>query len=97
MGSRHLILWVLLLALHITAASIFDPTVNESCKCLRVRSEFINPTKFARVEILPAGILCQRMEIIITLKGNRKVCVNPESKWVQVLVKLIQNTNETSP
>nr|XP_060632213.1 C-X-C motif chemokine 10-like [Anolis sagrei ordinatus] len=98
MGSCHLILGVLLLVFHITVASIFDSTVNESCKCLRVRSELINPAKFARVEILPAGIICPRMEIIITLKkGNRKVCINPESKWVQVLVKLMQNTNETSP
>uniref|UniRef100_A0A8C6Y8S7 Chemokine interleukin-8-like domain-containing protein n=1 Tax=Naja naja TaxID=35670 RepID=A0A8C6Y8S7_NAJNA len=46
------------------ALSIFDP-MNLSCKCVKVRSTFIRPMKYAKVEIIPAGVACRKMEIII--------------------------------
>ncbi|XP_042325329.1 interleukin-8-like [Sceloporus undulatus] len=96
-SHRLIILWVLFLACHITVANIFDPTISLSCKCSRVTYRFIHPNKYARVEIFPAGITCKNMEIIITLKrGNNKVCIDPQSRWVKNLVKVMENTNEAS-
>ncbi|KAM3832125.1 C-X-C motif chemokine 13 [Vipera latastei] len=81
---------VLLIACHIAGASIFDP-LNLSCKCARVTSSFIRPAKYAKVEILPPGVACKRMEIIITLKNNHKVCIDSKAKWVNNLLNMMGN------
>ncbi|XP_058049781.1 alveolar macrophage chemotactic factor-like [Ahaetulla prasina] len=83
---------VLLIACHLTSATIFDP-LNLSCKCVRVTSTFIRPAKYARVELFPAGVACKKMEIIITLKNKQKVCVDPGAKWVNNLLNMIENVN----
>ncbi|KAK9398641.1 interleukin-8-like [Crotalus adamanteus] len=93
MSNRvFLMLSVLLIACHITGATIFDP-LNLSCKCARVTSNFIRPAKYARVEIIPAGIACKKMEIIITLKNKQKVCLDPRARWVNNLLKMMENAN----
>ncbi|XP_063166355.1 C-X-C motif chemokine 13 [Candoia aspera] len=93
MSNRvFIVLSVLVIACHITGAIIFDQ-LNLSCKCARVRSTFIRPSKYARVEIFPSGVACKRMEIIITLKNKDKVCVDPRAKWVNNLMKLMENVN----
>ncbi|XP_070612641.1 alveolar macrophage chemotactic factor-like [Erythrolamprus reginae] len=84
---------LLLIACHLTGATIFDPA-NLSCKCHRVTSAFIRPAKYARVEIFPAGVSCRKMEIIITLKNNsHKVCIDPKAKWVEKLLTMMGNVN----
>ncbi|XP_070805222.1 C-X-C motif chemokine 13 [Pituophis catenifer annectens] len=83
---------VLLIACHLTGATIFD-TLNLSCKCARVTSTFIRPAKYARVELFPPGVACRNMEIIITLKNKHKVCVDPKAKWVNNLLNMMENVN----
>ncbi|XP_026572931.1 interleukin-8-like [Pseudonaja textilis] len=86
---------VLLIACHLTGATIFDP-LNLSCKCVKVTSTFIRPVKYAKVEIFPGGVACRKMEIIITLKSNRKVCIDPKASWVNSLLNMMEKVNGPS-
>nr|XP_034967863.1 C-X-C motif chemokine 13-like [Zootoca vivipara] len=92
MGSRFLaVLFALLLTCHISYAGIFDPLIG--CRCAKVRSTFIPSSKYASVSIFPPGSACNKMEVIITLKRRgTRVCVSPEAKWVQNLVRIIKST-----
>ncbi|XP_025028423.1 interleukin-8-like [Python bivittatus] len=93
MSNRvFLVLSVLVIACHITGATIFDP-LNLSCRCSRVTRTFIRPSKYASVELFPSGVACRKMEIIITLKNNHKVCVDPKAKWLSDLMKMMGSEN----
>ncbi|XP_032079521.1 C-X-C motif chemokine 13 [Thamnophis elegans] len=83
---------VMLIACHLTGATIFDP-LNLSCKCARVTSTFIRPARYARVEIFPAGIACKKLEIILTLKNKQKICLDSKAKWVNNLLSMMENVN----
>ncbi|XP_028601074.2 C-X-C motif chemokine 13 [Podarcis muralis] len=96
MGSRFLaLMFALLLTCHISYAAIFDPTIG--CRCAKVRSRFIPPSQYESVSIFPPGSACNKMEVIITIREKgTKVCVNPEVKWVQNLVKIVKGTQKSA-
>ncbi|XP_068089662.1 C-X-C motif chemokine 13 isoform X2 [Hyperolius riggenbachi] len=56
------------------------------CKCLKQTSTFIHPASFQRVQILQERHNCRKKEIIIFLKDNKVVCVDPEAAWVEILI-----------
>ncbi|XP_017307333.1 alveolar macrophage chemotactic factor [Ictalurus punctatus] len=67
-------------------------TMDHQCHCLSTTNDYINSRWFQRIEILPAGSHCRKIEIIITLKDKKTVCVDPEANWVQKLInKVIQS------
>ncbi|XP_048476656.1 interleukin-8-like [Rhincodon typus] len=61
------------------------------CKCAKATSKFICPKIWQDVSIFNQGSFCRKVEIVITLKGGRKVCVNPNTQWLQ---RAIFNLNE---
>nr|XP_046204737.1 C-X-C motif chemokine 13-like isoform X2 [Oncorhynchus gorbuscha] len=91
----HYLLVVLTLccvaALHAFPMGGFAPRV--TCRCIRTSPAFISPTRFHKLEILPAGAHCSRMEMIVTKKDKTIICVNPEAKWIKkVIARLQSNT-----
>ncbi|XP_041076191.1 interleukin-8-like [Polyodon spathula] len=67
------------------------------CKCITQTSAKINPKTFHHIEMIPKGAHCDKVEIIITLKNQHVVCVNPEAIWIQHVVKvLLQRRNTTA-
>nr|XP_056711934.1 growth-regulated alpha protein-like [Euleptes europaea] len=86
--SCALLLLSLLVLYNTSTAAIFDPE-DLSCRCRRVTSSFIHPTRYSKVKIILPGISCRRTEIIITLKSRKTLCVNPEAKWVQALLAVM--------
>ncbi|KAJ8268860.1 hypothetical protein COCON_G00114670 [Conger conger] len=62
------------------------------CRCIERHSAFIHPRRILNLEIIPAGAHCERVEVIIMVKGgkqeNQKVCVDHQAKWVQKLINL---------
>ncbi|XP_053107822.1 C-X-C motif chemokine 13 [Hemicordylus capensis] len=99
MGPRHLLpLFALLVACHISVATIL--TVSEShigCQCRKETSSFIPSERHKSVMIIPAGISCSKMEIIITLKkADKRVCIKPNTRWLQDMIKRLQSINTPS-
>uniref|UniRef100_A0A8D0CAP7 C-X-C motif chemokine n=1 Tax=Salvator merianae TaxID=96440 RepID=A0A8D0CAP7_SALMN len=48
------------------------------CKCLKNTSSAFSPKQIKSLQVIPSGIRCQNTEIILTLRNNWKVCVNPK-------------------
>ncbi|CAI9604844.1 unnamed protein product [Staurois parvus] len=43
----------------------------------------------ANIEVIPSGPHCKNVEVIITLKDGKLVCVDPSASWVERIIKLI--------
>ncbi|XP_051866178.1 interleukin-8-like [Pristis pectinata] len=66
------------------------------CRCVKVSSQFIHPSKFQHIDIFPPGPHCRRVEIVITLKKGIKVCVNPEATWVKKVINILTERNKNN-
>ncbi|XP_032879602.1 interleukin-8-like [Amblyraja radiata] len=76
---------LILLLCAITAQGFPSLGFQGRCHCTRTRSVFIHPMFIRSLKYIPGGAHCET-EIIITLRNKRKVCVNPDAKWVQALI-----------
>ncbi|XP_055496319.1 interleukin-8 [Leucoraja erinacea] len=59
------------------------------CRCVKVSSHFIHPRKFQHIDIFPQNSYCRKVEIIITLKDDAKICVNPQAAWVKKVINIL--------
>ncbi|NXC65796.1 IL8 protein, partial [Anhinga anhinga] len=59
------------------------------CLCIRTHSKFIPPKAIRNVRLSQSGPRCKNGEIVATLKGGRRVCLEPTAPWVQLTVKSI--------
>ncbi|XP_067294537.1 alveolar macrophage chemotactic factor [Pseudorasbora parva] len=65
---------------------------NNKCQCLTTTSTIIPPRLFQRIEILPAGAHCRKIEILITKNDNKTVCINPEAKWINNIISKVMRS-----
>nr|XP_033818385.1 growth-regulated alpha protein-like [Geotrypetes seraphini] len=61
------------------------------CKCVQTYPEFIPIKQIANVELIPEGPHCPTVDVIANLKSGSLVCLNPEAKWVQIIINKILN------
>ncbi|XP_066576456.1 alveolar macrophage chemotactic factor [Amia ocellicauda] len=66
--------------------------VQMRCKCPKTRSDFIPPKKIANVEINAEGPHCSTVEVIAELHSGEKVCLNPNAKWVNFMIKKLMHS-----
>ncbi|XP_040010501.1 growth-regulated alpha protein [Xiphias gladius] len=66
------------------------------CRCMRTTSQGIPVRAIRKIEVIPISGHCRQTEIIITRKNNHKVCINPEAKWVNELLRNLQKKNGAS-
>ncbi|XP_032873085.1 interleukin-8-like [Amblyraja radiata] len=71
------------------ARAIGNLKIDLRCRCINTSSVFIHPKYMKKFEIFPSGPHCENTEIIATLILGRKICLNPESKWVKKMLKKI--------
>ncbi|KAK6492538.1 C-X-C motif chemokine 10-like [Huso huso] len=61
------------------------------CFCLRDGDDFVRRRNIEKLEVIPKSPMCQRLEIIVTLKGTAEQrCLNPQSKFVQNLINTLR-------
>ncbi|XP_055521912.1 interleukin-8-like [Leucoraja erinacea] len=77
---------LILLLCAVTAQGIPSLGLQGRCNCIRTTSAFIHPMLIRSLKYIPGGSHCENTEIIITLRHKRKVCVNPDAKWVQAFI-----------
>ncbi|XP_077332209.1 interleukin-8-like [Lithobates pipiens] len=64
---------------------------SERCHCRKLRTTHINKNLIKKLEIIPKRSYCTKVEIIITLKNDNQVCIDPKARWFSVLLpKLYQ-------
>ncbi|XP_034861451.1 C-X-C motif chemokine 13 [Mirounga angustirostris] len=69
---------------------------NLKCKCIQETSGIIPIHHIDKLQILPPGNGCPNKEVIIWKKNKSVLCLNPNLKWTQRLIKILQRKNATS-
>ncbi|XP_074922454.1 alveolar macrophage chemotactic factor-like [Chelonoidis abingdonii] len=59
------------------------------CQCLQTVSGLVSPKLLVRVEIIPKGPQCSTVEVIATLKTSQQICLDPQAKWVKMIINRI--------
>ncbi|XP_060688221.1 interleukin-8-like [Hemiscyllium ocellatum] len=95
MKTQTICLLLTTIVISLAAQGLCMGKVTQSrCKCTAVISHFISPRKYQHIDIFPQGSFCRKVEIIITLKDGKKVCVNPKSNWVKKVIYLMNEETE---
>ncbi|XP_073696038.1 alveolar macrophage chemotactic factor [Garra rufa] len=62
------------------------------CHCVTTSTAVIPPRLFQKIEILPPGAHCRKIEILITKKDNKTVCIDPDAPWInRVFTKVMRS------
>ncbi|XP_062898289.1 interleukin-8-like [Mobula hypostoma] len=77
---------LILLLCAIAAQGVPIPGAQGRCHCIRTSFDIIHPTSIRSLKYIPKGSHCERAEIIVTLKNETKVCVDPDARWLQALI-----------
>uniref|UniRef100_A0A3P9ITS4 Chemokine interleukin-8-like domain-containing protein n=1 Tax=Oryzias latipes TaxID=8090 RepID=A0A3P9ITS4_ORYLA len=75
-----------LIMLLLTPLSLFLPAFVLKCQCLRT-SKTVQPSLIKKVQEFPPRPYCSKLEIIITLKNNVKVCLDPTHKFAKAVLE----------
>ncbi|KAL4617476.1 c-X-C motif chemokine 11-like [Arapaima gigas] len=63
------------------------------CLCIGAGVNFIMVKNIEKVQVYPASNSCDKMEIIVTLKGKaEQKCLNPESKFAKTFIQKYQRS-----
>uniref|UniRef100_A0A672V194 C-X-C motif chemokine n=1 Tax=Strigops habroptila TaxID=2489341 RepID=A0A672V194_STRHB len=92
----HPVIWSLSLLLVDTALKVLNLLFQISelrCHCIQTATGLILPKHLANVEIIPKGPHCNAVEIIGTLKNSKQICLDPQAKWVKMIINgILQST-----
>uniref|UniRef100_A0A8B9T464 C-X-C motif chemokine n=1 Tax=Anas platyrhynchos TaxID=8839 RepID=A0A8B9T464_ANAPL len=80
-------LWLVILGNSITFLSELR------CHCIRNVRRLMLPKHLANVEIIPKGPHCKAVEIIATLKNSQQICLDPQAKWVKMIINRILHSD----
>ncbi|KAG9345516.1 hypothetical protein JZ751_008660 [Albula glossodonta] len=76
----------------LASLSFITEGIELRCTCISTHGKFIPLRHIHNLELIPAGAHCGKPEVIFTVKGGKttkKVCVNPEAKWVKNMINLM--------
>ncbi|XP_010085416.1 PREDICTED: growth-regulated alpha protein-like, partial [Pterocles gutturalis] len=59
------------------------------CHCIQTVTGLMLPKYLANIEIIPKGPHCNTVEIIATLKNSQQTCLDPQAKWVKMIINKI--------
>ncbi|KAM9356961.1 C-X-C motif chemokine 6-like [Symphorus nematophorus] len=73
----------------ISKAQLYEP--GQQCLCQRVR-RLMNPkSEIKDIQIYPATVFCDKVEIVVTLNSGLRYCLDPNLKAVKRLLANIMN------
>ncbi|CAK6956529.1 C-X-C motif chemokine 10-like [Scomber scombrus] len=68
----------------------------QQCLCRRLRNGISNKSAVKDIQIYPATMFCNKVEIIVTLNNGLRYCLNPEKKAVKNLLAAIISRKKQS-
>ncbi|EDL05300.1 C-X-C motif chemokine 2 precursor [Mus musculus] len=91
--SAALVLLLLLATNHQATGAVVASELR--CQCLKTlpRVDFKN---IQSLSVTPPGPHCAQTEVIATLKGGQKVCLDPEAPLVQKIIQKILNKGKAN-
>uniref|UniRef100_A0A8C5PIL5 Chemokine interleukin-8-like domain-containing protein n=1 Tax=Leptobrachium leishanense TaxID=445787 RepID=A0A8C5PIL5_9ANUR len=64
----------------------------QRCRCNGRLVNGLDPKSITRFGVFPPGSICDKVDIIVTMKSGKQICVNPNSKMVKnILSGLTKN------
>ncbi|XP_049645883.1 interleukin-8 [Suncus etruscus] len=78
----------LLSAVLCEAAVVTKYSTELRCKCIETHSKFFSPKLIKELKVIESGPHCPNPEIIVKLDSDVEVCLDPNQKWVQKVVKI---------
>ncbi|XP_012412951.1 C-X-C motif chemokine 13 [Trichechus manatus latirostris] len=88
--SASLLLLLLAISLSPVQGFLEANYTNLKCNCIQQTSAFIPMQRIQRLQISPAGSGCPNVEVIVWMKNNTVVCLNPYTKWFRKFLKMLQ-------
>ncbi|XP_068948197.1 C-X-C motif chemokine 9 [Petaurus breviceps papuanus] len=73
--------------LTLTWVQAFPGSKTGRCSCINVSEAKIQRKTIEKLEKFPPDSSCSRTEIIATMKDGKKKCLDPDSPYVNILVK----------
>ncbi|XP_030421091.1 alveolar macrophage chemotactic factor-like [Gopherus evgoodei] len=67
------------------------------CQCLQTVSGLVSPKLLVHVEIIPKGPQCSTVEVIAKLKTSQQICLDPQAKWVKMIINRILRSSSGRP
>ncbi|XP_030595950.1 C-X-C motif chemokine 6-like [Archocentrus centrarchus] len=87
----------LLLAVMVCISKAQLKQSGQQCLCQRVRNRVGQKSEIKDIQIYPATIFCNKVEIVVTLNNSYRYCLNPKLKAVQKLLSnVMEKQNATS-
>ncbi|XP_067826799.1 interleukin-8-like [Heptranchias perlo] len=88
-----LTLFVLYVA-SIQASSVGGKRMDLRCQCIKTSSKFISRKRMESIEIIANGPHCANVEIVVRLKNNHQVCLDPKTSWVKAILNRLTNVSK---
>ncbi|XP_054453357.1 growth-regulated protein homolog gamma-like [Anoplopoma fimbria] len=63
-----------------------DHTSGNECMCRRLRNGISSKRDIKDIQINPATVFCDKVQIVVTLNSGHRYCLNPRLKAVQKLM-----------
>ncbi|CAI9172151.1 unnamed protein product [Rangifer tarandus platyrhynchus] len=63
--------------------------INLKCKCFREAFNYLPIHLIEKLQIFPRGHGCPNTEIIVWMKNQSAICLNPQATWTQTLIKVL--------
>ncbi|XP_051821505.1 interleukin-8 [Antechinus flavipes] len=92
------LLAIFLVSVALNEAAVVSRTVTElRCQCIKTYSKPFHPKLIKEMRVIDSGPHCSNTEIIVTVKDNRELCLDPNAKWVQrILQEFLKRTKDHS-
>uniref|UniRef100_A0A8C5PHS5 Chemokine interleukin-8-like domain-containing protein n=1 Tax=Leptobrachium leishanense TaxID=445787 RepID=A0A8C5PHS5_9ANUR len=66
----------------------------QRCRCNGRLVNGLDPKSITRFEVFPPGSICDKVDIIVTMKSRKQICVNPISKMVKNILSGLTNVQK---
>ncbi|XP_047441271.1 C-X-C motif chemokine 10-like [Mugil cephalus] len=87
----------LLLAVMVCISKAQLNETGQQCLCHRVRNGIGRRSAIKDVQIYPATIFCNKVEIVVTMNSGLRYCLNPKLMAVKkLLTSIMKNTSTTA-
>ncbi|XP_071368628.1 interleukin-8-like [Centroberyx affinis] len=64
------------------------PSMSElRCRCRQTSATPIPRRSIKKLELMPAGGHCRQVEIIVTKRNGKVVCVDPKPRWIKAFLR----------
>lgn len=68
----------------------------QQCLCQRVRNQIASKSELKEIQIYPATVFCDKIEIFVTLNSGLRYCLNPKLNAVKRLLANVMKHKNSS-